>query len=139
MVSKLRRKFVITAMSALLVILLVLISVINVSNFIEVTKSADELLTILAENDGNFPDMNPSFKEGKNDADTAGIESYDENVPSENEGAQNISQEGEGPQNSGDSLIPPEPRDEELKRDIYYYNKNIEAPLSKRYCWVKLD
>ena len=139
MVSKLRRKFVITAMSALLVILLVLISVINVSNFIEVTKSADELLTILAENDGNFPDMNPFFYKGENDADTAGIAPYDENVPAENEGPQNVAQEGEGPQNGSGSLIPPEPKDEELKRDIYYYTKSIEAPFSTRYFWVRFD
>jgi signal transduction histidine kinase len=55
MVKKLRRKFVITAMSALLVILLATIAFINITNFVEITGGADEVLQILAENDGSFP------------------------------------------------------------------------------------
>lgn len=58
MVKKLRRKFVITAMGALLVILVVLISVINVVNFVEISVSSDSTLQVLAENDGSFPEIN---------------------------------------------------------------------------------
>lgn len=129
MVSKLRRKFVITAMSALLVILVVLIGVINISNFVEVTKSADELLTILADNDGNFPDMNPAFDQGKNDSG-----SHDKK-----QGDLENSEDVAAPDNDSGSALPPEPKDEELKRDIYYYTKSIEAPFSTRYFWVRFD
>ena len=58
MVKKLRRKFVITAMSALLVILITLIGVINISNIIQITQHADEMLQILTDNDGSFPRFN---------------------------------------------------------------------------------
>ena len=55
MVKKLRRKFVITAMSALLVILIVLIGVINIFNVVQITQHADEMLQILTDNNGSFP------------------------------------------------------------------------------------
>ena len=129
MVRKLRRKFVITAMSALLVILVVLISVINISNFIEVTNSADELLTILANNDGNFPDMNPAIAQDKNDTKS----------PDNGAGDPENTEDAAAPETGSASAIPPEPKDEELKRDIYYYTKSIEAPFSTRYFWVKFD
>ncbi len=55
MVKKLRRKFVITAMSALLVIIIALIAVLNISNLYQIEKQTDEMLQILADHDGSFP------------------------------------------------------------------------------------
>ncbi|MBP3196669.1 MAG: HAMP domain-containing histidine kinase [Butyrivibrio sp.] len=57
MVKKLRRKFVITATSSLLVILIVMMAVINISNYVGLIKNADNLLSILTTNDGHFPGM----------------------------------------------------------------------------------
>ncbi len=130
MVSKLRRKFVITAMSALLVILLVLISVINVANFVEFTKSADDILQILADNDGTFPEMGPD--QAMNERGIAGIEaSIMESDPS-NGSSQTMN-------SAQESSTPPAPKSEERGRDIFSYNKNVEAPFSTRYFWVKID
>ena len=57
MVKKLRKKFVITAMLSLLVILVVMVGIINAVNIYSVFQDADNLLTMLADNDGYFPDM----------------------------------------------------------------------------------
>ena len=58
MVKKLRRKFVITAMSALLVVLTLIIAVLNIVNVSQIKRGADDLLQLLAENNGYFPDVN---------------------------------------------------------------------------------
>ncbi len=57
MVNKLRKKFVITAMLSLLAILLVMIGVINAINISRTIRQADNLLFMLADNDGYFPGM----------------------------------------------------------------------------------
>ncbi|WP_051538075.1 sensor histidine kinase [Butyrivibrio proteoclasticus] len=57
MVNKLRKKFILTSMLALLVILLVMIGVINLANLHHMISDADNLLTMLSDNDGNFPGM----------------------------------------------------------------------------------
>ncbi len=57
MVKKLRRKFVLTATLSLLVILIGIIGFINIANYLQVQAGADDILTILAENDGMFPEM----------------------------------------------------------------------------------
>lgn len=57
MVKKLRKKFVITAMLSLLVIILVMITVLNAANLISSIRDTDNLLTMLAENGGDFPKM----------------------------------------------------------------------------------
>lgn len=57
MVNKLRKKFVITAMLSLLLILIAMISVINIINVIRMISRTDDMLEMLAENDGEFPDM----------------------------------------------------------------------------------
>lgn len=57
MVKKLRKKFVITAMLSLLVILVVMIGIINAANIHSMFQDADNLLSMLADNDGFFPDM----------------------------------------------------------------------------------
>ncbi len=62
MVKKLRHKFVMTAMLSLLVILALIIGVINALNYREVQVSADEVLDIIAENDGLFPEVKLDFR-----------------------------------------------------------------------------
>ncbi|WP_029231452.1 sensor histidine kinase [Butyrivibrio sp. VCB2006] len=57
MVKKLRKKFVITAMLSLLLILAVMIGIINVVNLHSMYQDADNLLSILTTNDGQFPGM----------------------------------------------------------------------------------
>ncbi len=55
MIKKLQRKFILLSMSALLFVLTVIIAGINIVNYNAVTKEADNLLSIITENKGEFP------------------------------------------------------------------------------------
>lgn len=57
MVKKLRKKFVKTAMLSLLVIIVIMIAFINLVNVHRLVSDADNLLVMLTDNDGEFPDM----------------------------------------------------------------------------------
>lgn len=56
MIDKLRIRFVITAILSVLAVLAVLIGGINIFNYRNVVSDADEVLGILTDNDGRFPD-----------------------------------------------------------------------------------
>lgn len=55
MIKKLQLKFILLAMSALSLVLIIIISGINLINYKKIVKKADEVLTILSENNGTFP------------------------------------------------------------------------------------
>jgi len=55
MIERLRKKFIIISVSSVFLVLLVLATFINVSNYAQIGKRADEILTVLSENDGYFP------------------------------------------------------------------------------------
>ncbi|MBR3247262.1 MAG: HAMP domain-containing histidine kinase [Clostridiales bacterium] len=60
MIGKLRRKFIVIAMLSVTAVLAVLIGSINIFNFREVIRDADNVLNILTANEGEFPaDMGP--------------------------------------------------------------------------------
>lgn len=58
MVEKLRRKFILISVSAVFVVVLVIGLFSNIFNYSQIGRNADELLNILAENDGIFPRPN---------------------------------------------------------------------------------
>lgn len=62
MVGKLRRKLILIVAGALLLVLLLLVSGINILNLWQMTQKSDQLLAVLLENDGVFPE---SGKDGK--------------------------------------------------------------------------
>lgn len=55
MIKKLRRKFILIAMCATTFVWLVLIGVINVMNYVKIDRNSDNIVDVLAENDGTFP------------------------------------------------------------------------------------
>lgn len=55
MIKKLQLKFILLAMSALFVVLVIIISGINIINYNKITEQADEVLSVLCENNGAFP------------------------------------------------------------------------------------
>ena len=57
MIRKLRIKFVAAAMLSLFVVLAALMGSVNVLNYRSVVSDADQVLSLLAENGGSFPDM----------------------------------------------------------------------------------
>lgn len=64
MIKKLQLKFILLAMSALSIVLILIISGINMINYKKVVEKADEVLTILSENNGTFP-TDPKGKKKK--------------------------------------------------------------------------
>ena len=65
MVSKLRRKFIVSSMVSLLIILILLLGSINVFNLYQIHSRASHLLQILSDSGGYFPDLRPEMqKEG---------------------------------------------------------------------------
>lgn len=64
MIKKLRFKFILLSMSAFLLVLTIIIAGINIVNYKGVIRDADELLTLLSENQGDFP-REPENREPK--------------------------------------------------------------------------
>ena len=58
MIRKLRRKFIFASMLSVTIVVLILMLSINLGNAIRVDHSADEVLSLLAENEGTLPPMN---------------------------------------------------------------------------------
>lgn len=129
MVKKLRKKFVITAMLSLLLILVIMIAVINIVNVVQIISDADEMLTVLNENDGYFPGMKDKlipkdFAEGQ-EAPPDGSISEGQEVP---------------PDSSSSSDRVPIPR----QNDPFAFEhlktmRSAEMPYQSRYFWVRFD
>ncbi|TCO70388.1 sensor histidine kinase [Marinisporobacter balticus] len=58
MIKKLQRKFIIIAVSSVVLVILVIATFINVLNYGQIGRHADAILTVLSENDGHFPKHN---------------------------------------------------------------------------------
>lgn len=56
MITKLRRRFVLVATGAVFLVILLLMIVINTANFVGMDQQTDAVLSLLAENEGSFPD-----------------------------------------------------------------------------------
>lgn len=59
MIERLRRKFIYVTMASVLIVMGVILVILNVVNYYSATNRADEILTVLATNQGQFPDMMP--------------------------------------------------------------------------------
>ncbi len=57
MIKRLKRKFIILAMTALFVLLAVIVSGMNILNYNSVIQESDTILDILSKNKGDFPEM----------------------------------------------------------------------------------
>ncbi len=58
MIRKLKFKFVTLAMAALVVLMVVVVAAMNIINYISVVEESDMILSVLSENQGNFPKPN---------------------------------------------------------------------------------
>lgn len=61
MIKKVQQKFILLSMSALLFVLVVIIGGINIVNYHSVIQEADQLLSIITENKGEFPMESDKF------------------------------------------------------------------------------
>ncbi len=67
MILKLKFKFIVLSMTALLVLLTVIVAGMNIINYTSVVDEADSVLSILSQNRGVFPDFEPNAGEIPND------------------------------------------------------------------------
>ncbi len=66
MINKLRKRVIIYTVGAVTLVLILLMSVINIANYVDKDRRAEEILYYLAENGGDFPKhMKPDFKGGE--------------------------------------------------------------------------
>lgn len=56
MIRDLRKKFILVAMLSTMLVLAAIMGVVNISNYREMLKCADEMTELLAQNDGKFPE-----------------------------------------------------------------------------------
>ena len=56
MINKLRKQFILVTMISSIIVLTIIISALNISNYVSVIKKNDNILRILAENEGWFPE-----------------------------------------------------------------------------------
>lgn len=57
MIKKLKRKFILLTMTSLFALLLVIVAGMNIMNYTSVVAEADDILSILTKNGGDFPDI----------------------------------------------------------------------------------
>lgn len=60
MIKKLRRKFIIIAMSSVAAVLFLIIGIVNIVNYVQVDRRSDRVIAILAEGEGQFPSAPPA-------------------------------------------------------------------------------
>ncbi|MFL2101584.1 sensor histidine kinase [Desemzia sp. FAM 23991] len=56
MIEKLRKKFILVTMAVVFLVMSVVLIVLNTTNYVHTVERTDEILTILTDNGGNFPD-----------------------------------------------------------------------------------
>lgn len=59
MVKKLKRKFVLGSMTAVSLVILIMMIALNTANYLQINQKADDLIQILEENGGKFPEIAP--------------------------------------------------------------------------------
>lgn len=65
MIKRLQRKFIAIAMGSLFIILLVILAVVNGVTYYQMNQNADNLLTLLALNEGKFPELDRGIRPPK--------------------------------------------------------------------------
>jgi len=63
MIALLRKKFIFITMWSVILVLAVLMGIVNITNYIKINQSADEMLQVLLENDGEYPNINKPMED----------------------------------------------------------------------------
>lgn len=120
MIRDLRKKFILVAMLSTLVVLTAIMGVVNISNYKEMLDRADEMTSLLAQNDGKFPDQPTGNTETE-------IPEKPDSTKTENR------EEKPDAQNDEEQQTPPE----KPQGDREHYS--VETPFETRYFTVTED
>lgn len=82
MIARLRKKFILITMGSLVVVLAVLMGFVNMANYKRLNNSANEVLQILADNNGVFPDTHGVHSTPPRSGNSSGSTSTPSNTPS---------------------------------------------------------
>lgn len=61
MIRKMRRRLVVVSIGSLLIVLLLIMGTVNILNYQQILRDADQILGILKENEGRFPLREPGM------------------------------------------------------------------------------
>lgn len=153
MVMRLRKKFVVTAMISLLIIVILIISVINIANFRQIDSSAADMLEILADNGGEFPDNSPDpaktpSGQAEPNAQNSPNEQNNPVDPNNPNGQNDPALQGTSPSSTSPDTEPysSSPPDQNKGQDPHRFpemdvneTRRIEAPYQTRYFSVLVD
>lgn len=64
MIKKLKIKFILLSMLSLFILLTVIVAGMNIINYLSMVKESDEILSLLSQNKGRFPDLNATAPAG---------------------------------------------------------------------------
>lgn len=93
MIKKLQNRFILISMLSVLLVLAVIMGIVNLLNYQKVVQDAEDILSILSENNGNFPKRLPPFD--KNSLENKPSDNHlEERDPSEHAQTQQPSEPG---------------------------------------------
>ena len=133
MIRKLRRKFILTACGAVLLVLALMVFVMNVLNYRDITAGADTLLGILAENGG---EMMPGSAERPDFFETGEMPDFPEPP------ADGSMPEGQGRQDADVSKEDGRPWERDARGKGFFGRNGMltaETPFESRYFSVVVD
>lgn len=122
MIKNLRKKFTIIAMCSMFLVLATIMTGLNIANFMGITHDADHLITMIAENDGTFPQPPSGKEQEKNDI-----------PPNEKDHS------ASGTSKANDNMKPPARPELPENNDMPPEGITAESPYNTRFFTVWLD
>lgn len=130
MIDRLRKRFIVITMCSVTIVLAILMGVVNTVNYLKADRSAAQLLSVLAENGGSFPELDRPGAQGMRGDD-----------PDDEEDAE----EEDSPDDAEDA-DPPDDTEEEDSSDAFRKDREQpplgmtkETPYETRYFSVVFD
>ena len=145
MIKRLKRKYTLIVMCAVIAVLGVIITAINLVSYSAVNAQLDEKLLMLIDNEGKMPDFPPpeipSVDDEIPDGDTENGEGDDTEAPGSSDSEKTEgTEEGESDTgNGGDKTEDETDRNEEEEEEDPRQSMSPETPFETRYFSVKLD
>lgn len=149
MIRRLKRKYTLIVMCAVIGVLGLIITAINVSNYTFINSLLDDKLTMLVRNEGMMPEFPPVEKPDEDEGEAEGPENNipedqdplenEQPLPDENTPPENGDTPSDEELNNGDTEPSPEETPEEEEEEDPRQNMSPETPFETRYFSVKFN
>ena len=131
MIRKLRFKLISAAMVSLFIVIAIIIGVVNILNYRGIVEDSDQILTILQDNDGRFPQQNKQPDVPQQSADSL----TPDNEPNSPGNETNSLDNEQSSMSAESGMAQPEPP----KEDVNPRLQSPELPYESRFFSVLLD